>query len=174
MFDFSFGELALIGAVSLVVLGPERLPKVARTVGEWVGKAQRYVQQVKGDIQREIELSELKKLQEEARSAAAAVQQQVDSVQSSMNDVSGELQKIGADADATPASSGYDASAWEDGGSWRSHAFRRRYRPGPSVDQLAEELERLKRQLAMPTDGQPGSRGKYARRSRVNRTRIRR
>ncbi len=47
MFDFSFGELAVIGAVALVVLGPERLPKVARTVGEWAGKAQRYVSQVK-------------------------------------------------------------------------------------------------------------------------------
>ena len=66
MFDFSFGELALIGTVALVVLGPERLPKVARTVGEWVGKAQRYVSQVKSDINREIELAELKKLQEEA------------------------------------------------------------------------------------------------------------
>jgi sec-independent protein translocase protein TatB len=64
MFDFSFGELALIGTVALVVLGPERLPKVARTVGEWVGKAQRYVSQVKSDINREMELTELKKLQE--------------------------------------------------------------------------------------------------------------
>jgi sec-independent protein translocase protein TatB len=59
MLDFSFGELAVIGAVALVVLGPERLPKVARTVGDWVGKAQRYVNQVKTDINREMELSEL-------------------------------------------------------------------------------------------------------------------
>ena len=65
MFDFSFGEIAVIGAVALVVLGPERLPKVARTVGDWVGKAQRYVNQVKGDINREMELAELKKLQED-------------------------------------------------------------------------------------------------------------
>ena len=67
MFDFSFGELAVIGAVALVVLGPERLPKVARTVGEWAGKAQRYVSQVKADINREMEVAELKKLQEQAR-----------------------------------------------------------------------------------------------------------
>jgi len=65
MFDLSFGELAVIGTVALVVLGPERLPKVARTVGDWVGKAQRYVNQVKSDINREMELAELKKLQEE-------------------------------------------------------------------------------------------------------------
>ena len=70
MFDFSFGELAVIGAVALVVLGPERLPKVARTVGEWAGKAQRYVSQVKADINREMELTELKKLQEQARGIA--------------------------------------------------------------------------------------------------------
>jgi sec-independent protein translocase protein TatB len=74
MFDFSFGEIAVIGAVALVVLGPERLPKVARTAGEWMGKAQRYVSQVKSDINREMELAELKKLQEEARNAAQSVQ----------------------------------------------------------------------------------------------------
>ena len=61
MFDFGFSELMVIGAVALVVLGPERLPMVARTAGEWLGKAQRLVQQVKSDIEREAELSELKK-----------------------------------------------------------------------------------------------------------------
>jgi len=82
MFDFSFGELAVIGTVALVVLGPERLPKVARTVGEWVGKAQRYVSQVKSDINREMELTELKKLQEEARQAAQSVQSSLTEVSS--------------------------------------------------------------------------------------------
>ena len=52
MFDFGFSELMVIGAVALVVLGPERLPMVARTAGEWLGKAQRLVQQVKSDIER--------------------------------------------------------------------------------------------------------------------------
>ena len=67
MFDFGFSELMVIGAVALVVLGPERLPLVARTAGEWLGKAQRLVQQVKSDIEREAELSELKKIQQEAQ-----------------------------------------------------------------------------------------------------------
>ena len=67
MFDFGFSELMVIGAVALVVLGPERLPMVARTAGEWLGKAQRLVQQVKSDIEREAELSELKKIQQEAQ-----------------------------------------------------------------------------------------------------------
>ena len=73
MFDFSFGELAVIGTVALVVLGPERLPRVARTVGEWAGKAQRYVAQVKSDINREVELADLKKLQDEARDVARSI-----------------------------------------------------------------------------------------------------
>ena len=85
MFDFSFGEIAVIGAVALVVLGPERLPKVARTAGEWMGKAQRYVSQVKSDINREMELAELKKLQEEARNAAQSVQSGFTDMQSDFN-----------------------------------------------------------------------------------------
>ena len=77
MFDFSFGELAVIGTVALVVLGPERLPRVARTVGEWAGKAQRYVAQVKSDINREVELADLKKLQDEARNVARSIESTV-------------------------------------------------------------------------------------------------
>ena len=53
MFDFGFSEMLVIGVIALVVLGPERLPVVARTAGEWVGKAQRFVAQVKSDIDRE-------------------------------------------------------------------------------------------------------------------------
>ena len=70
MFDFGFSEMLIIGGVALVVLGPERLPTVARTAGEWVGKAQRFVAQVKSDIDREASLSELKKIQDEAKAIA--------------------------------------------------------------------------------------------------------
>ncbi|UCG96771.1 MAG: twin-arginine translocase subunit TatB [Burkholderiales bacterium] len=173
MFDFSFGELAVIGTVALVVLGPERLPRVARTVGEWVGKAQRYVSQVKSDINREIELAELKKLQEEARQAAQ-------SVQSSLNEVNSDLASLetaaGGPAGSTagPGEDAPDGYAWEGTGeSWRSSVFPKRYRPGPSVDELAEELARLKRQMALPS-AHAGTSRKYAPRARVNRPRIRR
>ncbi len=108
MFDFSFGELAVIGAVALVVLGPERLPKVARTVGEWAGKAQRYVAQVKSDINREIEVAELKKLQEQARGIAhefeTAVKTEAKGIESSLNPAgesasgTSNLASLGADA----------------------------------------------------------------------------
>ena len=63
MFDFGFSELILIGVVMLVVVGPERLPKVARTAGLLLGRVQRYVSDVKSDIQREMQLEELKALQ---------------------------------------------------------------------------------------------------------------
>ena len=172
MFDFSFGELALIGTVALVVLGPERLPKVARTVGEWLGKAQRYVSQVKSDINRELELAELKKLQEEARQAAQSVQSSLNDVRSDLNSLGAEIGKAPpAEGSSEPAATGY---AWEGAGeSWQRTVFPKRYKPGPSVDELAEELAQLKRTMALPA-GTAGTQRKYAPRARLNRPRIRR
>lgn len=88
MFDISFTELLVIGVIALVVIGPERLPKVARTVGHLLGRAQRYVSDVKGDIQREVELDELKKMKEEMENAARNVTQ---SMQDTENSIRGNL-----------------------------------------------------------------------------------
>lgn len=74
MFDISFTELLIIGIIALVVIGPERLPKVARTLGHLIGRAQRYVHDVKSDIQREVELDELRKLKDQMQDAAQSVQ----------------------------------------------------------------------------------------------------
>jgi len=177
MFDFSFGELAMIGAVALVVLGPERLPRVARTAGEWIGKAQRYVSQVKSDINREMELAELKKLQEEARNAAQSVQAGFSELQGDLKRATSDLTSIGDSSIGGAASETAALSAdysWEGAGeSWERHTFTRRYKAGPSVDDLAEEIARLKRELAMP-DSHAASRRKFAPRARINRPRIRR
>ena len=70
MFDIAFSELLIIGVVALIVLGPERLPKVARTVGALLGRLNRYVADVKGDIDREMRLEELRKLQDEMKTSA--------------------------------------------------------------------------------------------------------
>jgi sec-independent protein translocase protein TatB len=70
MFDIGFSELIVIGIVALIVIGPERLPKVARTIGLLLGRAQRYVNDVKSDINREMQLDELKKLQTEVTDSA--------------------------------------------------------------------------------------------------------
>ena len=88
MFDISFSELLVIGVIALVVIGPERLPKVARTVGHLLGRAQRYVSDVKGDIQREVELDELKKMKEEMENAARDM---TSSMQETENSIRGSL-----------------------------------------------------------------------------------
>ena len=79
MFDVGFSELMVIGVVALVVIGPERLPKVARTAGLLFGRLQRYVTQVKSDISREMELAELGKMKTEFESAARTFQTEVES-----------------------------------------------------------------------------------------------
>jgi len=77
MIDFGFDKIALIGAVALIVIGPEKLPRVARTVGHLVGKAQRYVADVKAEVNRSIELEELKKMKTQFEDAARNVEQTV-------------------------------------------------------------------------------------------------
>jgi sec-independent protein translocase protein TatB len=71
MFDVGFSELLVIGIVALIVIGPEKLPTVARTLGHLLGRAQRYVNDVKSDINREMQLDELKKLQSQLQTDVA-------------------------------------------------------------------------------------------------------
>jgi sec-independent protein translocase protein TatB len=78
MFDFGFSKLLLIGIVALVVIGPERLPRVARTLGHLYGRLQRYVTQVKADINREIDVAELGKVKTEFENAARSFQSDVE------------------------------------------------------------------------------------------------
>ncbi len=77
MIDFGFDKIALIGAVALIVIGPEKLPRVARTVGHMLGKAQRYVADVKAEVSRSIELDELKKMKTQFEDAARDVEKSV-------------------------------------------------------------------------------------------------
>jgi sec-independent protein translocase protein TatB len=77
MFDVGFSEIVVIAVVALIVIGPERLPKVARTLGHLFGRMQRYVNDVKADISREMELDELRKLQATVQDAAHAIHQTV-------------------------------------------------------------------------------------------------
>lgn len=91
MIDLGLAKLALIGAVALIVIGPEKLPKVARMAGSLLGRAQRYLNDVKAEVSREMELDELRKMQQEVEEAAsemkssvtreiAAVEQNVNSI----------------------------------------------------------------------------------------------
>ena len=74
MFDVGFSELMVIALVALVVIGPERLPRVARTLGHLFARLQRYVNEVKADINREIELDELRKFKDEFEQAARSME----------------------------------------------------------------------------------------------------
>ncbi len=89
MFDIGFSELVVIGLVALIVIGPERLPKVARTAGLLLGRLQRYVSDVKADINREMQLDELKKVQEQladhARAMGASISGEMQAVHESLN-----------------------------------------------------------------------------------------
>ena len=92
MFDIGFSELLVIGVVALVVIGPEKLPRLARTLGHLAGKLQRYVSDVKADINREIELEDLKKMRDSMQQAASDFQT---SVTSEVSKTEAELNKTG-------------------------------------------------------------------------------
>lgn len=89
MFDIAFSEMLIIAVVALIVLGPEKLPKVARAAGHLLGRLQRYVNDVKSDINREMQLEELKKLQaqveESARSMERSVTKELQSAEAALN-----------------------------------------------------------------------------------------
>ena len=77
MFDIGFSELMVIALVALIVIGPERLPRVARTLGHLAGRLQRYVADVKADINREVELEELRKMRDSMQQAASGFESSV-------------------------------------------------------------------------------------------------
>lgn len=235
MIDLSFSELAIIGSVALVVLGPERLPMVAKTAGKWLGKAQRMVQQVKSDIERETELSELKKIQDEARGIAdnltntikgeaGLIEKEFNAISSDVNKTASEIESkadevassleakaedgvvaaepaqesasTGTDLDETSDAAeageaaetqsasndeqggedGYDYS-WDDSGEYsysepQGKIFAKRYKSGPSIDELAEQLERLKAEVGDRSPRFGGNNRRYVARARSNRVRI--
>lgn len=94
MFDFSAAEIFVIGVVALIVIGPERLPRVAKTVGNLFGRLQRYVSEVKSDINREIELEELRNLKATMQDAARSIEQ---SVTAQVNYIDSEVKQAGAE-----------------------------------------------------------------------------
>jgi sec-independent protein translocase protein TatB len=98
MFDIAFSELLVIGLVALIVIGPEKLPKLARTAGTWLGKLNRYVSQVKQDINRDMQLEELRKLQQEMRETAQKYEimanETAQGIKREAEEVSGQVNKV--------------------------------------------------------------------------------
>ena len=103
MFDIGFSELIVIAVVALVVIGPERLPKVARTAGHLLGRLQRYVNDVKSDINREMQLDELKKLQADVQESARSIERSVSSeMQTAQQSLDLTAQSLAEDVKALP------------------------------------------------------------------------
>jgi sec-independent protein translocase protein TatB len=85
MFDFGFSELLMIAVVALVVIGPERLPGVARSVGRFAGRLQRYVNDIKRDFNREVEFEEIKRLQHEMETTVQSMQESMRLVETTLH-----------------------------------------------------------------------------------------
>jgi sec-independent protein translocase protein TatB len=125
MIDFGFDKLALIGAVALIVIGPEKLPRVARTVGHLIGRAQRYVADVKAEVNRSIELDELKKMKTQFEDAARDVET---SVHQHIHQTTSDLEQ-----------------AWQSGDAAAEGASTALYEPPPPVYKHPKKNWRLKR-----------------------------
>ncbi|MEW5862030.1 MAG: Sec-independent protein translocase protein TatB [Pseudomonadota bacterium] len=122
MFDIGFSELLVIGVVALIVIGPERLPRVARTAGHLLGRLQRYVADVRADIQREMEMEELRRMRASIEQTASTIES---TVRAELNQAETELNRaaeaaagstpvLPAAADGSPAAA--DAAAAAAGG----------------------------------------------------------
>lgn len=93
MFDFSFTEMTLAGVVALIVLGPERLPKVARFAGEWVGKIQRMATNVKNELAIQADYAELSKIKHDVENTAHSIRQDLHQVGQQINHEATELEE---------------------------------------------------------------------------------
>ncbi|MDQ5897654.1 MAG: Sec-independent protein translocase subunit TatB [Pseudomonadota bacterium] len=109
MFDIGISKLMLVAGIALVVIGPERLPRVARMAGTLIGRAQRYVSDVKAEVNRSMELDELNKVRREFETAARDVGQ---SVSSGLDSATGQINSALAGADDEPAPT-YEPYEWD-------------------------------------------------------------
>jgi sec-independent protein translocase protein TatB len=124
MIDIGLSKMALIGAVALIVIGPEKLPRVARTVGTLLGKAQRYVSDVKAEVNRSMELDELRKMKDQVEGAARDVEQSIHTsasdfqkdMESSLGD---DFTPLGEPASAAQEPSGVVPAYKHPGKNWR-------------------------------------------------------
>jgi sec-independent protein translocase protein TatB len=115
MFDIGFSELVVIALVALIVIGPERLPRVARTVGALLGRFQRYVNDVKSEVRREMELDDLKKFQSQLTEQVHEVEQSIHKGLRSAEDVArGTLSEVADSGNAAPQAEGPTETPAED------------------------------------------------------------
>jgi sec-independent protein translocase protein TatB len=149
MIDIGLTKLALIGVVALVVIGPERLPKVARMAGTLFGRAQRYINDVKTEVTREIELEELRNMKKDVEAAASDVQ---NSISQSLNETENALNDAWNDSNA-------DSSDSNSGSSWS---------PTPSPEALTIKAKSFRKKKLARTSALPAwYKNQSGRRARV-------
>jgi len=112
MFDVGFFELLLISVVALLVIGPERLPKVARTAGLWIGRGRKMISSVKADIEKELKAEELKRILEE-QAGSASVHEILDDTRSALNDIKQETESVVKAASEKPTDSDGSDDSWD-------------------------------------------------------------
>ena len=137
MFDISFMEMLIVAIAALVVIGPERLPKVARQAGQWMTKMRRYVDDVKTDFTRQIELSELRDLKKDVEEAARSIE---GSVGTAMTDVKSSLDSIQHSLEEPPGAGG--SAAPEAATNWDEIYAVRRTRERIKDRRIERELDR--------------------------------
>ncbi len=104
MFDIGFWELAIIALVALLVVGPERLPKLAYTAGKWLGKGRKMLQQVKNEIDKEIKAEELKEILAEQKKQLNPLEEIVEETSESLRDLNQKANKSVREMEQAPAS----------------------------------------------------------------------
>lgn len=144
MIDLGLSKIAIIGVVALIVIGPEKLPRVARMAGTLYGRAQRYLNQVKSEVSREIEMEELKNLQKEVQDAAHSVKQSVEkSMHGVENSISGNLAEV--------------ENAWRgDASSYEGHHDAHEAMLRATNDDLARKAREFRRKKLVRNSAVPG------------------
>ena len=144
MIDLGLSKIAIIGVVALIVIGPEKLPRVARMAGTLYGRAQRYLNQVKSEVSREIEMEELKNLQKEVQDAAHSVKQSVEkSMHGVENSISGNLAEV--------------ENAWRgDSGAYEAHHDAHEAMLRATNDDLARKAREFRRKKLVRNSAVPG------------------
>ncbi|PKB22734.1 Sec-independent protein translocase protein TatB [Janthinobacterium sp. 64] len=144
MIDLGLSKIAIIGVVALIVIGPEKLPRVARMAGTLYGRAQRYLNQVKSEVSREIEMEELKNLQKEVQDAAHSVKQSVEkSMHGVENSISGNLAEV--------------ENAWRgDSSSYEGHHDAHEAMLRATNDDLARKAREFRRKKLVRNSAIPG------------------
>jgi sec-independent protein translocase protein TatB len=155
MFDIGFWELALIGVVALLVVGPDRLPALARTVGLWVGRIRRYVSTVRDDIEREIQADELRSMLKKS-DELNPLKDIIDETSGTIRDANMEIASVRKEADELLSADSDDARGATNSAAAGDETDAEPLTPGSAATTVAEAMSARSQIPAPTTDAAPG------------------